>query len=63
MDAWMDGWRAHLFMLDGKVDRLGEVGVIYSWQQHGKNVGVHLRPVHRFEVLMTEEALHPAQGH
>lgn len=59
----MDGWMWDLFVLDGEVDRLGEVGVVHRRQDHGKNVRVHLRLVLRAKVLVTEQTLHPVQCH
>lgn len=50
-------------MLDGKIDRLSEVGVVYFWQDRSKNIRVHLCLVLCFKVLMTKKTLHPIQRH
>lgn len=62
MNCWMDGWM-DLLVLDGEVDGLRQVGVVHRRQDHGENVGVHLRLVLRVEVLVAQQTLHPVQRH
>ena len=50
-------------MLDGEVDRLGELGVICFGQGGSDDIRVHLCLVLSLKEAVAQETLHPVDGH